>query len=146
MMRWAVMLCAMLAGGCTYTETQMRLVEQVQRGVELCKQAQSERSQIIAQYQQAQRERLDSAFDADVRQQAELSADWVVEHRRAYTLALDGLARQRAASVEAEGVATRNLKAMEEALQRLLFLQSLQLKLVKWDESQSTGQSADQSK
>jgi uncharacterized protein YijF (DUF1287 family) len=134
------MLCV-LVSGCTYTEAQMRLVEQVQRGVKLCQQAQSERSQIIAQYQQAQRERLDTAFDADVQQKAELSADWVIEHRRVYTLALDSLARQQAASLEAETVATRNLNAMEEALQRLLFLQSLQLKLLKWDEAQGTGQS-----
>ncbi|HEX2973367.1 MAG TPA: hypothetical protein VHP11_13615, partial [Tepidisphaeraceae bacterium] len=135
-----VAMCMLLTGGCTYTETQMRLVDQVKRGVDLCRQAQAERSQLITQYQQMQRERLEAAFDADVRQQPSLSADWVIEHRRAYTIALDGLARQQMASTAAETTTARNLNAMDEALERIRFLQSLQLKLLKGDAFDESGQ------
>lgn len=92
------------------------------------------------QFHQLQRERLDEAFDADVRDRAELSADWVIEHRKAYSAAMDVLNRQRSASDQADAVTRRNLDAMNEAMKRLLDLQSIQLKLMPgrgdWDSRQ----------
>jgi hypothetical protein len=119
------------SGGCgAYTEAQMRLVEQARKGVALCGEAQRERGQVVAQFHQMQRQRLDEACDADVRERGDLSAEWVIEHRRAYAAALEVLGRQRQASEEAERTMQRNLDAVDEALRRVLLLQSIQLKIV----------------
>ncbi|MCY2954524.1 MAG: hypothetical protein NTU53_21550 [Planctomycetota bacterium] len=133
-MKRAVMLLALLASGCSaYTEAQMRLVHQAHRGVELCRAAQRERSLIVEQFHQLQRQRMDEAFDVDVRENSTLLADWVIEHRKAYAAALDALSRQGTASAEAQAAAERNLEAVEQALNRVLWLQSVQLKLTEWD-------------
>jgi len=127
-MKRMLILMAMLSTGCSaYSEAQMRLVEQAQRGVELCRQSQQERAALVEQLHQIQRQRLDEAFDADVRDSAPLSPDWVIEHRKAYSAGVDALERQRQASAEAQAVAERNLDAIDQALRRLLWMQSIQL-------------------
>jgi hypothetical protein len=118
-----------LSCGCAqYTEAQMRLVEQARKGLDAVKAASAERSVLVAQFQQLQRNQADQAFDADVREAPALSAEWVIEHRRAYAALLDALARQKAASNQAEASAGRNLEAIDAALQRVLLLESIQLR------------------
>lgn len=133
-MKWTIVPLVLLAGGCTaYNEAQIRLLEQAQRGISLCREAQRGRSQLVEQLQLLQRQRVDEAFDRDVQENGMLSADWVIEHRRAYAAAVDALARQRYASIEAEAAAERNFDAVEQALNRMRWMQAVQLKLVSWE-------------
>jgi hypothetical protein len=128
-MRIITLIVALATSGCAYTESQLRLTEQVQKGAQLLRQSQQERMQLVGQFHKLQRQRLDDAFDADVRQRPSLSPDWVIESRAAYAAALDALYRQQQSTQSADAATTRNLDAMDQALQRLLLLQSVQMKL-----------------
>jgi len=129
-MKHACLLLCLLISGCTsYTEAQIRLLEQARRGIALCKTAGDERAQIVEQFYQIQRIRLDEAFDADVRQAPALEADWVIEHRKAYAAARDALAAQRQASAQATVAARQNLEAVDAALQRALELEAIEASL-----------------
>jgi hypothetical protein len=132
-MRLLVSLMLIALTGCTYLDAQSRLTEQVQKGVQLVRQSQQERLQIATQCYKLQRQRLDDAFDADVHQRANLSADWVIEARTAYAAALDALYRQQQASQSADAATSRNLDVIDQALQRLAAIQSVQLRLLKLD-------------
>lgn len=128
-MRILFILIGLCAGCARFTESQMQLVEQAQRGIENCRAAAKERAAILEQYHQLQRTRLEEAYAADVIEQKELTPSWVIEHQKAYSAAAAALDRQRAASVDAETAAARNLDAMDEAMRRLLVLQGVQMKL-----------------
>jgi hypothetical protein len=127
------LLClSMLSAGCApYTQVQMTLVEQARRGVAQVAQAAQAHEDAAEQLYTAKRQRLDEAFDADVRErearEGTVGADWVIEHRRAYAAGVDAMERQRAAAQAASEVTRRNLRAVDDALQRLAWLQSLEL-------------------
>jgi hypothetical protein len=134
-MRWILVWPLVMVCGCSaYTQTQMRLVEEARRGLLLTRCAQEERAVLVERLHELERRRLDEAFDADVRSQRALEADWVIEARRAYAAAMDALANQRQASREAQAAAQRNLDDIDAALERVLVLQGVQLKLMEWPE------------
>jgi hypothetical protein len=121
-----------LAGCAKWTQTQMALVDQARRGVSLVGTNDEERDSAIVQLAQLRRQRLDQAFDEDVRLRAtqeSLDPDWVIDARKAYSAALDAFAKSQAAADRAAEVRKRNLAAIDAALARLQTLQSLQLKL-----------------
>lgn len=125
---------AVLLTGCTpYIQTQMSLAEQARRGVELVRQAQDQRQQLIERFCDLQRQRLDEAFDADVQERPDLPPAWIIEHRKAYAAALDALHAQRQSSRDADAATRDNLAAIDRALERLLALQSAQLKLLEFN-------------
>ncbi len=128
----STLLIALCAGCAPYVEVQSQLVEQTQRGVAALQQSLEQKSQIVARHHAMQRERLDDAFDADVLQRdaSQLTADWVIEHRRAYAAAVDALSAARFASDHANEVDRRNAKATRDALERLRWLQQVQLRWV----------------
>jgi hypothetical protein len=112
--------------GCdTLTAAQLDLVQQAQRGLQLENQAATERAQFVQNYYQLQRTRLDQAFDADVRETADLSPTWVIEHRKAYAAAIDVVHRQQSIAAEAEATSARNRGAINAALDRLRALLSI---------------------
>jgi len=134
-MRWILVWPLVMVCGCSaYTQTQMRLVEEARRGLLLTRSAQEERAVLVERLHELERRRLDEAFDADVLSQRALEADWVIEARRAYAAAMDALANQRQASREAQAAAQRNLDDIDAALERVLVLQGVQLKLMEWPE------------
>jgi hypothetical protein len=119
------------ACGCSpYVRVQLDLVEQARKGVQLASESQDAHVQVAQRLHAIQRDRVDDAFDADVRERTALDANWVIEHRRAYAATLDALAMQKLASAEADRVARDNLLATDQALQQLLWLQSLQLRVL----------------
>ncbi|HEV8292770.1 MAG TPA: hypothetical protein VGP94_12640 [Tepidisphaeraceae bacterium] len=129
-MKWIVLLLlacnATFATGCnTLTNAQLNLVEQARRGLDLEKHSAAQRADFVEKYYQLQRDRLDAAFDADVRETNLFSKDWVIEHRKAYSAALDAIHAQQSKSVEAEATAARNLAAVDAALDRLRTLLSI---------------------
>jgi hypothetical protein len=108
---------------------QLDLLGQSRKGIELTQKSLEERSQLINAYHALQRKRIDDAFDEDVRNRTDLDADWVIEHRRAYAAVLDAIASAHSASVDADRVTKDNLAAIDQALQRIIWLQTAQLNL-----------------
>jgi len=120
-------LCLLLIlGGCTpYFEANSALLTQTRRGIERVEESINGKAQIVRAYHALQRDRLNEAFDQDVRERAALTPDWVVEHRRAYSAALAELTRAEEASSEAAESDRRTLAAMRAAVDRLEWLQSI---------------------
>jgi hypothetical protein len=132
-MKLVFLLSLPLFAGCArWTQTQIALVDQARKGVSLVARNDADRDRAVAQLGQLRRERLDNAFDADVRLRAtqeSLDADWVIEARKAYATAIDAYAKAQSANERAAEGRKRNLAAIDAALQRLRWLQSVQLKL-----------------
>jgi len=118
-MRWTLILLTLALSGCGYGAAQVRLVEQARKGLGLIEQAQAGRTAMNEQLTAMQRQRLDEAFDADVREQPALSAQWVIEHRQAYAAGLAALTHQAESNRSAEAANQANLKAVDAALARL---------------------------
>lgn len=120
----------LLLAGCTpWTQVQLDLAEQARRGVAMTAAAIDEKSTVIASLRAEQRRAIDDAFDADVRQREPLTADWVIEHRRAYTSALESLHEVQTRSLLADESTRRTIRATDDALRQLQLLQSMQLRL-----------------
>ena len=131
-MKRFIVLIALLCAGCTpYVDAQMQLTEQARRGVAIAQKALADKKRVVEQYHKLQRAQIDAAFDLDVRERdrANLTPQWIVEHRKAYAAVLDALDAQAAASRAADDSTTRTLSATEDALKQLLILQSFQQKL-----------------
>jgi hypothetical protein len=131
MKTWICFLAITCAGCMPYVDAQMQLTEQARRGVAIAQKALADKKRIVEQYQKLQRAQIDAAFDLDVRERdrANLTPEWIVEHRKAYAAVLEALAAQHAASLKADDSTARTLAATEEALRQLLILQSFQQKL-----------------
>jgi hypothetical protein len=110
----------------------MELVTQARRGVELVAQQDDQRDRAVAELTRLRRDKLDDAFDADVRERAAqetLDPDWVIEARRAYAVAIDAYAKAQAANERAAIVRKQNLETVKAVLDRLRWMQSVRLKL-----------------
>jgi hypothetical protein len=126
-------LASGFASGCApFTRAEIDLVTQARRGVERVAVQDDQRDRAVAELARLRREKLDEAFDADVRQRAAhetLDPDWVVEARRAYAVGIDAYAKAQAASERAAVVRKQNLASINAALDRLQWMQSVRLKL-----------------
>ncbi len=118
-MKHLLCLIPLLAGCSTYTETQLALIDQSRAGLTIIEQAHAQRAQMIESYQSQQRQTIDDAFDADARAIELADADWIIDARRAYAVALDALASQRAASRESDRITQSNSQAIRQALDQL---------------------------
>jgi hypothetical protein len=128
-MRKFILLAAMLLGGCSrYTQVEMNLAEQARRGVAIARQSAATKDDVVQRYHALQRKQLDDAFDADVRDRADLSTDWVIEARRAYATGLDALSTENLAAELSADAERSTLDAADVALQRLKWLQSIRSK------------------
>lgn len=126
------LLILFLTGGCSpYAQVQIDLLQHVQRGLEQTQQSIEQKSQIIAEYHDLRRRQLDQAFDRDVRSRQPLSPEWVIEHRKAYAATLDLLAAARSQNDLAAEQERRNINAMTEALDRVIWLQSIPAQWIK---------------
>ncbi len=112
-------ICGMLGGCGSYTQSRIELLAQAQRGVNLVAEASTDRAAWIEQQHDQQQRRLDDAFDQDVRARQVLTADWVIEHRRAYTLAGRAMQMQAQASAEASRAIDQNLRATAQAIEQV---------------------------
>jgi hypothetical protein len=119
-------LMSLLCGCASYTQVQIDLVEQAQRGVELLAEHHQQQAQLIDDLHNLRRLRLDEAFDDDVRERAFLDSDWVVEHRRAYAATVDLFWQARVASLQARTIAHDNANATSNLLWQLRELLSRQ--------------------
>jgi hypothetical protein len=130
-MKQLLLLFSLLACGCApYTQVQIDLLQQVDRGLVQTQSSLDQSSQLIGAYHDLRRRELDEAFDLDVRQRAALDADWVIEHRKAYATAVDLLASARHRSERAAEADRQNLAALRDAVSRVVWLQQLQLQLI----------------
>ena len=125
----SILIAVALLGGCSkYTQVEMNLAEQARRGVAIARQSSATKDEVVQRYHGLQRKRLDDAFDADVRERSELSADWVIEARRAYAGGLEALAAEAQAAERSADAERSTLDATDVALQRLQWLQSIRSK------------------
>jgi len=116
-------------GGCSaYIDAQIALTEQARKGVALVADAQAGCAARAEQVLDLRRRQLDEAFDADVRHHPSPDTAWIIEHRRAYAAAVDTLHRARLEQSKSDAATTENLKSIDLALQRLIWLQSLSLR------------------
>jgi len=123
-----LLLLFSLTGCAQWNAAQMGLVTQAQRGIANVEKRSDGREEVTQQLAKLRRQRLDDAFDQDVRERPGLDADWVIEHRKAYCAALDAYARQQQSEEAAIVAEKRDLEAVGLALQRLAWLQSIQNK------------------
>ena len=122
----SILVLASVTGCAPWMDAQSNLVVQARRGIEV---AQENRATCAAAHEQLarlKRQRLDEAFDADVRSRDPLTADWVIAHRAAYAAALEAYAQERHALAESDDVAQQNLRAVDAALERLQWLHAIQ--------------------
>jgi len=128
--RASAAISLLLFSGCNpYLQVQMDLTEQSRKGVAMISQSLDDKQAIIGRFHASQRTRLDDAFDADVREQETLTSDWVVDHRRAYVVAVDALNDQSHRLARSHENDQSTLAAMELALRQLEWLQSIPMKL-----------------
>src|SRR4051794_35124507 len=93
---------AALAAGCrAYTGAEVALVDQARKGVAMAAEREAGHRELVERLNREQRQRLDAAFDADARGEGTITADWVIEARRAYEAAVDAIEKQREAAVAA---------------------------------------------
>lgn len=118
--------------GCTqYAQVQVNLTEQIRRGAQVSAEALQAQASIVERYHQSRRQELDRAFDEDVREREPLTADWVIEHRRAYAAAVEAMTRQQAEHAAWMETQRANFNSIDEACRQLMALQSLPLGLLK---------------
>lgn len=121
-------LLLLLLPGCTaFTTTQLHLTQQARKGVAIWMAREQSRDEQTQQEFAHKRRQLAQAVDADTRDQASLSADWVIEARKAYAAALDLLNQAEMAALAGNESARRDAQATDQALQRLIDLQTVQI-------------------
>ena len=121
-----VIVACVVAGCRAYTGAEVALVDQARRGVALAAGREAGHRDLVEQLTAAERQRLDAAFDADVRGEGTITPDWVIDARRAYEAAIDAIEKRRAAAVVAGEVAKSNLEATDRALERLRWMLAVQ--------------------
>jgi hypothetical protein len=123
-------LLHLLVGCAPYAQVQIDLLKQVDQGLVQTQQSLDQSSQSIGAYHALRRKQIDEAFDLDVRGRGSLDADWIIEHRKAYATAIDLLSAAKQRSERAAEVDRENLAALRDAIQRVIWLQHLQLQLI----------------
>lgn len=124
--RFLAAFCGLFLVGCSpYFQAQIDLTEQSRKGVSMISQSLEKQQQLIQRFEQAQRQRIDNAFDADVHEQQQLSAAWVIDHRRAYAAAIDLLNESNHRNELSHQNDQRTLAAIDLALQKLEWLSSI---------------------
>jgi hypothetical protein len=124
----SAVLLMFICGGCSaYTASQMALATQARKGAAIWMARETARDDEVKQACAAKRAALDQAFDADVRQQANPSPDWIVEARKAYAIGLGAIAQSESAALAANDAARRDAAAADAALIQLQQLFSIQL-------------------
>ena len=121
-MKFFALICLLIPGCQQFTQTQLDLVTQARRGIASVAIRHDESADVA----HLRRQQLDGAFDADVRAQQALSADWIIEARKAYAAAIDAYAKQQAAATAAREQDKRNLAAADAALAKLQSLLEMQ--------------------
>lgn len=132
-MRWMILLLLLALTGCaSYQQVQLDLLQQARNGLASCEQSRLEHRAVADELNSLRRKQLDEAFDEDVRDHNPLSADWVIEHRRAYAAGLRAMEAAHAATVTADETQSRNIKAIDAALQRAQWLISVQMQFLQF--------------
>src|SRR5689334_1966881 len=93
-----IVVVSLVAGCRAYTGAEVALVDQARKGVAMAASREAGHRELIEQLTAAERQRLDAAFDADVRAGGTITPDWVIDARRAYEAAIDAIEKRRAAA------------------------------------------------
>ncbi len=127
-LRIFMLLALSLLPGCRgWIQTRLDLVDQARRGIALGAGDLTDQARVADELTVLRRRLLDQAFDQDARAQATLTPEWVIEARQAYAVGLTALEDQRRSHSSARLVAADNLTAADQALERLRWLDELEL-------------------
>src|SRR5437879_774594 len=126
MRRFLMTLTIGISGCAQYAQVQMNLATEARKGIAICEKSHDTYAKVIDTLHTTRRARLDDAFDEDVRQQPSLGADWVLAHRKAYAAAIEALASEHQQLTAANDIDRRNLMSIDQALQKLYWLESIQ--------------------
>ncbi len=108
------------SGGCApYVTLKSDLLSQTDRAVASLEQSSVDRRRLIDELRRARIDRLNEAFDADVRSQVELSHAWVIDHRRAYAVGIDGIERSTQQTERSLDADLANARAARAAILQL---------------------------
>lgn len=124
----APLLMIWISGCAQWNDAQLALLTQARKGVANIGKRDEQRAAAVRELATLRRQRLDEAFDQDVRERPTLDADWVIAHRKAYAAGLEAYAKQQAAEEAGELAEKRDLAAIDRALARLVWLNSIQAK------------------
>ncbi|MBC8105813.1 MAG: hypothetical protein H7Z14_04415 [Anaerolineae bacterium] len=131
-MKLTTLTLLITATGCVPAiDAEIALIEQSRRGVSMVRESIDSRRDQVGLISQLDRRRLDDAFDADVRQQPQITPKWVIEARGAYGVALDALHRRDMAAKNAVDADVDNLGAIDESLAELARLNRAQTAFLK---------------
>lgn len=125
----AASISLFVTGCAPLMDAQSDLLKQARRGIEVARTNRASTGVVHTELTRLRRQRLDNAFDADVLDRdgaGALTADWVIAHRAAYAAALEVYATQDHALTASDETARRNLQAVDAALERLQWLQTIQ--------------------
>jgi hypothetical protein len=113
----AALLATLTIVGCgPYAGIQADLVAQGREATRRVEEARRADAAAVLAFLAERRDRLDDAFDRDVRARPTLDPDWVIASRRAYAIGIDALADARARQDRADAAAADNAAAADEAL------------------------------
>lgn len=128
MKRLLLLVLPASAGCAAFNDAQLNLTTQARHGIALVAKSDERRDTAITELARLRRQRLDDAFDADVRERETLDPEWIIDARKAYASALDAYAKAQATDEANAAQRRRNLESIDAALQRLQWLQSVQSK------------------
>jgi hypothetical protein len=107
-------------GGCApYLTLKRDLLEKTHLAVASLEQSSVDRRHLIDELRQARIDRLNEAFDADVRNQIAPSHAWIIEHRRAYAVGIEAIERSIRQSERSLDADLANARAARAAVLQL---------------------------
>ena len=128
MKRLLLLVLPAFAGCAAFNDAQLNLTTQARHGIALVAKSDQQRDAAVIELARLRRQRLDDAFDQDVRERETLDPEWIIDARKAYASALDAYAKVQAADEANAAQRRRNLESIDAALARLQWLQSIQSK------------------
>jgi hypothetical protein len=107
----------------------LELLTQSRRGLAEIRESTQQRQSLALRQLTDRRRQLDAAFDRDVQSRGDLSAQWVLDARRAYAVGLDALHAETRSIESAHRVDESNFTAIDTALRQAQALERLQQRL-----------------
>lgn len=127
MKRLLLLIVPLVAGCAPVIQAEVDLIAASRKGVAMTRESVESRQEMVAMLLRKDRDALAVAFDEDLLARDTLDAAWVIEARRAYSIAFEALVR-RDESVRASFEADLdNLTAVDEAMAELERLNQQQL-------------------
>lgn len=115
----AALMFVACSGCAPYLTLKRDLLEKTDLAVASLEQSSADRRLLIDELRQARIDRLNEAFDADVRNQTAPSHAWIIDHRRAYAVGIQAIERSIRQSERSLDADQANARAARAAILQL---------------------------